>query len=71
VVELPGQPAAYPAEQAPGTTEAQVRLIDSALAVSQDGRRHWGICTECGMGRVDRDDIPALPDLHRQIIAAG
>jgi hypothetical protein len=30
----------------------------------------WGICTECGMGRVDRDEIPALLDLHREIIAA-
>ena len=29
-----------------------------------------GICTECGMGRVNRDEIPALLDLHREIIAA-
>jgi hypothetical protein len=60
-----------PAEQAPGTTEAQVRLIDAALAVSPGGRRGWGICTECGMGRAGRDDIPALLDLHRQILAGG
>jgi hypothetical protein len=61
----------HPAEQAPGTTGAQVRLIDAALAASPDGSRDWGICTECGMGRVGRDEIPQLLDLHRQIIAAG
>ena len=60
----------HPAEQAPGTTGDQVRLIDAALAVSPGGSRDWGICTECGMGRVSREDIPALLDLHRQIVAA-
>jgi hypothetical protein len=59
----------HPAEQAAGTTGEQVRLIDAALAASPGGRRDWGICTECGMGRVDRDDVPALLDLHREIIA--
>jgi hypothetical protein len=59
-----------PAGQAPGTTDAQVRLIDAALAASPGGRRDWGICTECGMGRAARDEIPALLDLHRQIAAA-
>jgi hypothetical protein len=59
----------HPAEQAPGTTGDQVRLIDAALAVSPGGSRDWGICTECGMGRVSREDIPALLDLHRQIVA--
>jgi len=61
----------HPADQAPGTTEDQVRLIDAALTASPGGRRDWGICTECGMGRANRDDIPALLDLHRQLIAAG
>ncbi|MBV9207481.1 MAG: hypothetical protein JO037_19255 [Actinobacteria bacterium] len=61
----------HPAEQAPGTTGDQIRLIDAALAASPDGRREWGICTECGMGRVSRDEVPALLDLHRQIIAAS
>ena len=42
-----------------------MRLIDAALAASPGGRRDWGICTECGMGRVDRDEIPALLDLHQ------
>ena len=60
----------HPAEQEAGTTEDQVRLIDAALAASPGGPRAWGICTECGMGRVDRDDVPALLDLHREIIAA-
>ncbi len=61
----------HPAEQAPGTTADQVRLIDAALASSPGGGREWGACTECGMGRVDREDVPALLDLHRTIIAAG
>jgi hypothetical protein len=60
----------HPAEQEAGTTGEQVQLIDAALAVSPGGRRDWGVCTECGMGRVDRDDVPALLDLHREIIAA-
>lgn len=61
----------HPADQEPGTTGDQVRLIDAALAASPGGSRTWGICTECGMGRVDREDIPALLDLHRQIIATS
>ena len=60
----------HPAEQAQGTTGDQVRFIDAALAASPGGRRDWGICTECGMGRVSRDEILALLDLHRQVIAA-
>ena len=60
----------HPAEQAAGTTGEQVRLIDAALTASPGGRRDWGVCTECGMGRVDRDDVPALLDLHREIITA-
>jgi hypothetical protein len=61
----------HPAEQAPGTTGDQVRLIDAALAASPGGGRAWGICTECGMGRAGRDEIPGLLDLHREIVAAG
>jgi hypothetical protein len=60
----------HPAEQAPGTTDAQVRLIDAALAASPGGGRDWGVCTECGLGRASRDEIPALLDLHREIIVA-
>ena len=54
----------HPAEQKPGTTEEQVRLIDLNLTATE-----WGICTECGMARAERDDVPALLDLHREIIA--
>jgi hypothetical protein len=61
----------HPADQAPGTTGAQLRLIDAALAASQTGSRAWGICTECGMGRASREEIPGLLDLHRRIIAEG
>ena len=61
----------HPADQAPGTTGDQVRLIDAALAASPDGSRAWGICTECGMGRAGREEIPGLLDLHRDIVAAG
>jgi len=61
----------HPAGQAAGTTGDQVRLIDAALAAGPGGGRGWGICTECGMGRAGRDEIPALLDLHRQIVAAG
>ena len=61
----------HPADQEPGTTGDQIRLIEAALAASPGGSRAWGICTECGMGRVDPEDIPALLDLHRQIIATS
>ena len=61
----------HPAEQAPGTTSDQARLIDAALAVDPSGTREWGVCTECGMGRAGREEIPLLLDLHRQVIAAG
>ncbi|MGB6577959.1 MAG: hypothetical protein WBF34_08560, partial [Streptosporangiaceae bacterium] len=61
----------HPADQAPGTTGDQVRLIDAALAASRGGSRAWGICTECGMGRAGREEIPGLLDLHRDIVATG
>jgi hypothetical protein len=60
----------YPARQPSGTTGEQVSLIDAFLAQSPSGARDWGICTECGMGRVAADDVPTLLDLHREIIAA-
>jgi hypothetical protein len=61
----------HPGDQAPGTTGDQARLIDAALAASPGGSREWGVCTECGMGRAGREEIPVLLDLHRQIVAAG
>jgi len=54
----------HPEQQAPGTTEQQVPLIDQHV-----GSREWGICTECGMGRVEREDVPAMLDAHREILA--
>jgi hypothetical protein len=60
----------HPDEQPDGTTAAQIEHIDSALAASSAGRREWGICTECGMGRVEARDVPRLLDLHREILAS-
>ncbi len=58
----------YPADQASGTTAEQVRAIDSCLGESSAGAREWGICTECGMGRVAAEDVPTLLDAHREIL---
>jgi hypothetical protein len=60
----------YPDDQPPGTTAEQVRFIDASLAKSPTGSRDWGICTECGMGRVASNDVPTLLDLHREILAS-
>jgi hypothetical protein len=53
----------HPDEQAAGTTDRQVALVDRFLD------REWGICTECGMARAERADVPRLLDLHREILA--
>jgi hypothetical protein len=58
----------HPDRQAPGTTAGQIEHIDAALLNSPGGARHWGICTECGMGRGDAGDVPGLLDLHTQIL---
>jgi hypothetical protein len=42
-----------------------VRLVDENL-----GDRPWGICTECGMARAEREEIPTLLDLHGEMLAA-
>ena len=55
----------HPDRQAEGVTAEQVRLVDEQLA-----GREWGICTECGMARAERADVPRLLDLHREILAA-
>jgi hypothetical protein len=60
----------HPADQPPGTTAEQARLIDAVLADSRSGTREWGICTECGMGRAATEEIPTLLDLHREILQA-
>jgi hypothetical protein len=60
----------HPDDQAPGTTAEQIEHIDAALINSPGGARHWGICTECGMGRVDAGDVPRLLDLHSQMLSS-
>jgi hypothetical protein len=50
--------------QAPDTTERQVHAIDRIL-----GNRPWGISTECGMGRVDRDEVLPMLDAHHELLA--
>lgn len=61
----------HPDDQAPGTTAEQIEHIDAALLNSPEGARHWGICTECGIGRVAASDVPGLLDLHSQILASS
>lgn len=61
----------HPADQLPGTTAEQIRLIDDGLGNGRAGARPWGVCTECGLGRAAREEIPELLDLHREIIAAS
>ena len=58
----------HPETQPAGATADQIRHVDAALARLAAGPRTWGICTECGMGRVRREDVPALLDLHRTIL---
>ena len=53
----------HPERQEAGTTDAQIDLIDGHL-----GSRRWGVCTECGMARAGREEIPGLLDLHRTIV---
>jgi hypothetical protein len=53
----------HPADQPASTTAEQVTNIDGALS-----GRAWGICTECGMGRVASEDVGTLLDLHRQTL---
>ncbi len=61
----------HPDDQAPGTTAEQIEHIDAALVNSAGGARDWGICTECGMGRVDAADVTGLLDLHSQILMSS
>jgi hypothetical protein len=58
----------HPEGQAAGTAGRQVNEIDPALAGSPWGARGWGVSTECGMGRVNTDEVPRLLDLHREIL---
>lgn len=58
----------HPEAQAPGTRAEQARIIDRSLAESPAGSREWAVSTECGMGRAEPADVPALLDLHRDIL---
>jgi len=60
----------HPADQPEGVTADQVRLIDENLAASSAGSREWSLSTECGLGRVERDEVPKLLDLHRELLEA-
>lgn len=53
----------HPDEQPEGTRDAQAAVVDRLL-----NSRPWGICTPCGMGRVDRDDVLGLIALHQEIL---
>jgi hypothetical protein len=61
----------HPDDQAPGTTAEQIENIDAVLSNSPAGVRQWGVCTECGMGRVDAGDVPRLLDLHSEILSGS
>jgi hypothetical protein len=61
--------AYHPAEQEPGTTADQVRHIDASLPQDDGAARAWGICTECGMARAERAEVPDLLDQHARILA--
>ncbi len=60
----------HPDQQAEGTSAAQAEHIDGALAESAGGAREWGVCTECGMGRVASADVPRLLDIHSALLSA-
>lgn len=51
----------YPADQAAGTTERQIELIDRYVD-------DWGVCAECGLGRVADEDVARLVDIHRELV---
>ncbi len=58
----------HPEKQREGTSGQQAQHIEAGLAQSAAGEREWGVCTECGMGRVASGDVPKLLDLHREIL---
>jgi hypothetical protein len=60
----------HPSRQVEGTSAAQAEHIDAALADSAAGAREWGVCTECGMGRVASEDVPTLLDIHSLLLSA-
>lgn len=63
----------HPDRQEPGTTERQIDLIERFIrrahgaSGAHGGPVEWGVCTECGMARVERVDIDPLLDLHANL----
>lgn len=55
--------AYHPEVQAAGVTERQIELIDEAL----EGEA-WGVSTECGLGRVEREMVKPLLVNHTQVV---
>ncbi|MBN6037658.1 hypothetical protein [Amycolatopsis sp. 195334CR] len=41
-----------------------VHAAEQAALIRRHVRRDWGICTECGMARAEREDVPRLLALH-------
>jgi len=64
-------PAVPPGRAGAGHDRASGPADRRGLAASPGGRQDRGVCTECGMGRATREEIPELLDLHRQIIVEG
>lgn len=63
----------HPDDQSAGTTERQVELIERYIQSAHGAGRgpvSWGVCTECGMARVERQDVRRLLEIHREITAA-
>lgn len=60
----------HPAADALSLADKQLDILDKYLGGAATGSRRidWGISTECGMGRVETDDVFTLLDLHRQIL---
>jgi hypothetical protein len=54
--------AYHPEDQAIGTTARQVEILEDVLPGTD-----YGVCTECGMARAEREDVPSLIQQHRKI----
>lgn len=47
----------HPEEQEKGTTDEQVQMVEEHLGGNRAEPVEWGICTECGMARAERDEF--------------
>jgi methionine synthase II (cobalamin-independent) len=63
----------HPDEQEAGTSEAQVELIERYVQQAHGAGRaaeksvEWGVCTECGMARVEREDVGTLLGIYAEL----